>query len=66
MERAGIKFVYIDEAGLNLHLSSGRGWGAVGCTPEVEVPTNKGQNISLLAALIPGRRIEAYSIQGVR
>ena len=63
MERFGVKFVYIDEAGFNLRVVSGKGWGIVGYTPEVEMPTNKGQNISLLAALIPGKRIESYSIQ---
>ena len=63
MERFGVKFVYIDEAGFNLRVVTGKGWGIVGHTPEIETPTNKGQNISLLAALIPGREIESYSIQ---
>ena len=63
LERFGIKFAYIDESGFNLRVVSGKGWGIVGYTPEVEMPTNRGQNISLLAALVPGRRIESYSIQ---
>ena len=63
MERFGVKFVYIDEAGFNLRVVSGKGWGIVGYTPETETPTNKGQNVSLLAALVPGRRIESYTIQ---
>ena len=63
MERAAIKFVYIDESGFNLNVASGKGWAIVGLTPEVEVPNNRGQNVSLLAALIPGRRIESYMIR---
>lgn len=63
MERFGVKFIYLDEAGFNLRVVSGKGWGVVGYTPEIEMPTNRGQNISLIAALIPGRKIESYSIQ---
>ena len=63
LERAGAVFVYIDEAGFNLHNASGKGWAVVGFTPEVEVPSNKEQNVSLLAALIPGRKVEFYQIK---
>lgn len=58
LERAGAKFICIDEAGFNLHLSSGKG-----CTPEIVVPKNKEKNISLLAALIPGRPVESFLIK---
>ena len=37
--------------------------GDVGFTPEVEVPRDKQKNVSLLAALIPGRRMESYTIR---
>ena len=63
LERGWAKFVYIDEAGFNLHLTGGTGWAIVGFTPEVEVPSNKQRNVSLLAALIPGRRMESYTIR---
>ena len=62
-ERAGARCIYIDEAGFNLHLSSGKGWAVVGYTPEIQVPKNKEKNISLLAALIPGRPVESYHIK---
>ena len=35
----------------------------VGYTPEIQVPKNKEKNISLLAALIPGRPVESYHIK---
>ena len=63
LERGWAKFVYIDEAGFNLHLTGGTGWAIVGFTPEVEVPRDKQKNVSLLAALIPGRRMESYTIR---
>ena len=49
------KLVYIDESGFNLHLASGKGWAVVGFTPETDVCTNKGQNISPLAAMAQGK-----------
>ena len=63
LERGWAKFVYIDEAGFNLHVTGGTGWAIVGFTPEVEVPSNKHRNVSLLAALIPGRKMESYVIR---
>ena len=63
LERGWAKFVYIDEAGFNLHLTKGTGWAIVGFTPEVQVPRDKQKNVSLLAALIPGQKIESYVIK---
>ena len=57
------KLIYIDESGFNLHLTSGKGWAIVGFTPETNVCTNKGQNISLLAAMTQGKKIDCYHIK---
>lgn len=32
--KAGVIFIYIDEAGFNLHLTLQKGWVIVGCTPK--------------------------------
>lgn len=48
-------FVCVDGAGFNLHLTGG---ATVKSTPEVEVPSNKQRDVSLLAALMPGRRMD--------
>ena len=60
---AKAKLVYIDESGFNLHSTSGKGWAVVGFTPETNVCSNKGQNISLLAAMIQGKKIKCYHIK---
>ena len=41
LERAGARFIYIGEAGFNLHLTSEKGWATVGYTPEVVVPKTR-------------------------
>lgn len=62
LQTIGAGFVYIDEAGFNLHLTAKKGWAIVGFTPEVEAPSSKGKNISLLASLVAGRKMECYLI----
>lgn len=56
------KFVHIDEAGFNLHLTSGAGWARVGSTPEIEAPRDRQRNASSPAALTPGRKMESCVI----
>ena len=63
LERAGVGFAYIDEAGFNICLTQRRGWATVGYTPEIETPNNREKNISLLATLIPGHKITSYLIK---
>ena len=45
--------IYVDETGMNLHLSRKRGWAPVGDTCAVEVPTQQGINCTLLLAVSP-------------
>ena len=43
--------VFIDESGFNLHLSSFYGYAPTGLTPTLNVPSNNGRNLSLIAAI---------------
>ncbi|XP_031337186.1 uncharacterized protein LOC116166371 [Photinus pyralis] len=43
--------IFIDESGFNLHLGPLYGYTPPGITPSVEVPGNRGTNISLLLAI---------------
>jgi transposase len=42
--------VFIDESGFNLHTSPTFGYAPIGSTPWLNVPTQRGRNISLIAA----------------
>jgi transposase len=43
--------VFIDETGFNLHTSAGYGYAPIGETPWINVPTQRGRNVSLIAAI---------------
>ena len=45
--------IFLDESGFNLHLGPLYGYTPPGITPSVEVPGNRGANISLLLAICP-------------
>ena len=54
--REWAKFVYVDEAGFNLHLTKVKsGWAIVGSTPEIQVPRDKQRNVYWIASLIPSK-----------
>lgn len=62
LERGWARSVYIDEAGSICIPQE----GLVGqwlATPEVEVPSNRQRDVSLLAALVSGRAMESYVIK---
>ena len=63
LQMTGARFIYVDEAGFSLHLTAKKGWAVVGFSPEIEAASGRGKNISLLAALVPGRKIECYMLQ---
>jgi hypothetical protein len=52
MEDGGRRFpencVFMDQAGFNSHQIRNRGWAKIGETPMVQVPPNKGVNISII------------------
>ncbi|KAF7684872.1 hypothetical protein CDIK_4379 [Cucumispora dikerogammari] len=55
-------FVYLDETGFNLHTTTNYGYSLVNTKAFVNVVLNRGQNISLLAA-ISSREIVGFDIQ---
>jgi transposase len=43
--------VFLDETGFNLHVCAGYGYAPISATPWITVPTQRGRNVSLIAAI---------------
>jgi transposase len=43
--------IFIDETGFNLHTCAGYGYAPIGGTPWITVPTQRGRNVSVIAAI---------------
>lgn len=56
--------VFIDESGFNLHISPSYGYAPLGATPWMSVPTQRGRNVSFIAAITINGLIASQSIIG--
>ena len=63
-EKDNSDLVFIDESGFNLHTSAFHGYAPSGLNPTIVVPSNKGKNVSLLAAISLNEIIRAQTIDG--
>lgn len=64
VDMADAELWFIDESGFNLHLGPRRCWAEVGHTPVLEVPTNRGKNVSLLMCVTSERIVFSETKNG--